>query len=377
MDGEYATDNYIYNSARDIKNVPFLLDSVFNDYLKNNIQVLLISGDITKDGEKQSHIDFVKKLKPLQDKGIRVFVVPGNHDIDRNSKRFTGNKVFDTETITAGQFAEIYDSCGYGDALQRDPASLSYLASLNDNTWLLSIDVARGNAYRKEGLPSESLSEETETWILNILREAKQKQIQVIGIMHWGLVEHLPYQSKLFPKYLIYDWQRLANLFADNGMKIMFTGHFHSNDISAFSSDAGNSIYDIETGPLCCYPFTYRFAELTDKGISISTKSIKSIPQAPSLANDNKILLKQLVEKTAAIKIKELGFTADNIALKSMTGILSQIFLLHVAGDEKVDDKLMAQIRGLSALLGTATEDEPDIPELDFFPADNNVYIEF
>ena len=377
MDDGYATENYIYTTARDIRNVPLLLDSVFTDFLDNNIQILLISGDITKDGEMQSHTDFANKLGYLQEKGIRTFVIPGNHDIERNSKRFTGNKSFDTETISPAQFAEIYGKFGYNDALKRDAASLSYLASLDDNTWLLAIDIARDKQYKKEGLPSEALSEQTEEWIINILKEAKDKQIQVIGMMHWGLVEHLPYQSRLFPKYLINDWQRLAGLFADNGMEIIFTGHFHSNDISAFTSDTGNMIYDIETGPLCCYPFVYRFAELTGSGINITTKRIGSLAQAPSLAEQNRALLKQVAEKTAIPKIKSFGFDADTAALKKMSDVISGIFLIHVAGDEVIDSDLMSEIKQLSVLLGTSTEDELDIPDLDFFPADNNVYIEF
>lgn len=377
MDDSYATENYIYTSARDIKNVPVLLDSVFSDYLKSGIQILLISGDITKDGEKQSHIDFVKKLKPLQEKGIQVFVVPGNHDINTKAKRFVGNKTFDAENVSPEEFAEIYNNCGYSAALKRDPASLSYLAPLNDDTWLLAIDVARKEEFRKTGLPSEIISGQTEKWILEILEEARQKQKQVIGMMHWGLVEHLPYQSEVFPKYLIYDWKRLANLFADNGMRAIFTGHFHSNDISAFDSDAGNRIYDIETGPLCCYPFAYRFAELTDSGISISTKKIESLPQSPKLALQNKALLKQLTEKIAMQRLKSSGFITDGNISTELVGIISEIFLIHVAGDENLNEGLKEQLKQLTRLLDSPEEENAEIPELDFFPADNNVYIEF
>lgn len=377
MDEGYAIDNYIHTSARDIKNVPALLDSVISEYAKSNIQVLLISGDITKDGEKQSHIDFVNRLKPLQDKGVRVFVVPGNHDINTNkAKRYVGNKTFDTDNTTPEDFATIYSNCGYKNAIKRDPASLSYLSSLNDNTWLLTIDIARGQ-YRKNGIKSEMISSQTEEWILDILKEAQEKQIRVLGMMHWGLVEHLPYQTELFPRYLIHDWKRLAGLFADNGMKAIFTGHFHSNDISAFNTNSGNTIYDIETGPLCCYPFVYRLAELTEEGINISTKRISSLPRVPMLAEQNKALLKLLVEKTAAQKLKSFGFSTDDKSTKELTDIVSRLFLLHVAGDEKIDETLKKRMTQLSELLGTYDEDETVIPELDFPPADNNILIKF
>ena len=59
-------------------------------------------------------------------------------------------------------------------------------------------------------------------------------------MMHWGFAEHIMYQSSFFKDYLVDDYQRLANLFADNGIKAIFTGHFHSNDITAFTSEKGN-----------------------------------------------------------------------------------------------------------------------------------------
>lgn len=375
MDDDYAVDNYIYTSARDIKNVPVLLDSVFSDYIKSNIQVLLISGDITKDGEKQSHIDFVKKLKPLQDRGIRIFVVPGNHDINTNkAKRYVGNKTFDAENTTPEDFVSIYGDCGYNNALQRDSMSLSYLAAIDHKTWLLSIDIHRYNGHATPIVTATTMG-----WIRNILEEARKKQIQVIGMMHWGLVEHFPDQAILFPGYLIQEREYLASQLADNGMKVMFTGHFHSNDISAFESKAGNTIYDIETGPLCSYPFVYRFAELTDAGINISSKNITSLPQAPLLAGQNKALLKQLAYKRAMYMLKRSSRSdADNPTMEKLTDVISQLFLLHVAGDEVIDEDLKAEIKELSEILGDLDEtDINDIMNLDFPPADNNVFIKF
>jgi 3',5'-cyclic AMP phosphodiesterase CpdA len=81
-DDGYALQDYIQVSGKNIKDAPAVLDKVLDDYLHSDIEVLLVNGDMTKDGEKQSHLDFVNKLKPLQDKGVKVFVIPGNHDIN-------------------------------------------------------------------------------------------------------------------------------------------------------------------------------------------------------------------------------------------------------------------------------------------------------
>lgn len=382
MDGEYATQDYVFTSARDIIDMPALLDSVLTDMAKSNIQVLLISGDIVKDGEKQSHLDFVKKLKPLQDKGIRVFVTPGNHDIGQSlisgltPIQYIGNKTIPTEGTAPDQFVEIYQNCGYGAAFTRDTFSLSYAAALDEKTWLLAIDVVRDKKYAKEGINLESISPQTEQWITDILDQAAQKQVQVIGMMHWGLVEHIAFQSQFFPKYLIYDWQRLATVFADKGMKAIFTGHFHANDITEFATPDGNKIYDIETGALCSYPFAYRIIDLYDDKMDITTKNVLSIPQNPSLGDKNKVLLKQLAYNMASSKLKNMNMNFDDIVISQLSEIMSQILLLHVFGDEHMTMELEIRLKLLAEDLGDDAADY-NISQLDFPPADNNVTLEF
>ena len=46
-----------------------------------HVSFLLVSGDLTKDGERKDHELCVKYLDTLKDSGIAVYVVPGNHDI--------------------------------------------------------------------------------------------------------------------------------------------------------------------------------------------------------------------------------------------------------------------------------------------------------
>jgi len=376
MDDGKAVEDYILASGKNIKATPAVLDKVLDDYLKSDIEVLLICGDITKDGEKQSHLDFVKKLKPLQDKGVRIFVIPGNHDINMpNSFKYAGGKKLSVANISSVEFEEIYAGCGYNGSIKRDTTSLSYVAKLNKETWLLALDAARYKEYGSISISGGKISPVTETWILNVLREAKSKGIQVIGMMHWGLTEHIIYQDTFFKDYLVDDWQRLANLFADNEMKVIFTGHFHSNDISLFTSDKGNKIYDVETGTLSSYPFAYRFVELYPDRINISTKNITEVPGYPGLAEKDKARMQILAKRMAVQKLKGLGFSLPTEITGQMADILSQVFVLHLYGDEKPDEALKASMQRFSMLLDSS-EDIDEI-SLDFPPADNNVEIVF
>ncbi len=376
MDDGYALNDYILSSGRNVKDIPAVLDNVLADYLQSDIQVLLVSGDITKDGEKQSHIDFVKRLKPLQDKGVKVIVIPGNHDINiPNSVEFKGNKQLPVANVSPKEFVDIYADCGFRNAIERDSVSLSYVAELNDNTWLLAIDGAKYKEYKVRTISSGRILPETEKWIVDILDLARQKNIQVIGMMHWGLTEHIMYQSVFFKDYLVQDWQRLANLFADKGMKAIFTGHLHCNDISVFTSEKGNKVYDIETGTLSTYPFTYRFVDLNSRGMNIKTKNIRTIPNNPNLFEDGKWHLQSLADKMAVQKLKGLGYNLSPDILAQFGNTISQVFILHAYGDEKIDSKLNTSIKVLAKMMGSPV-DLTDV-QLDFPPADNNVEILF
>lgn len=376
MDDNYALDNYVLSSGKNVKDAPVILDKVLDDYLHSDIQVLLICGDMTKDGEKQSHIDFVKKLKPLQDKGVKVYVVPGNHDINvPNAVEFKGNVVLPVQSITPADFVDIYSQCGYDIAIKRDNASLSYVTALNDRTWLVAIDAAKYKEYTTRTISSGTISSDTEQWIVNVLDEARQKDIQVVGMMHWGLAEHMVYQSMFFKDYLVEDWTRLANVFADKGMKAIFTGHFHSNDITAFTSEKGNTIYDIETGTLSTYPFAYRFVELSKTGMNITTRNITSIPDKPNLAKDEKQRMIGLSGNLAKQKLKNLNLNFPDSISAQFAAVLAQIFVLHAYGDEKADEKLRASMKQLS--LAMDSDSDMSELELDFPPVDNNVKITF
>ena len=61
---------------------------------------LIISGDLTNNGEKESHLALAKKLKEIEEGGTKVYVIPGNHDISNPwARRFEGDRQLITETI--------------------------------------------------------------------------------------------------------------------------------------------------------------------------------------------------------------------------------------------------------------------------------------
>ena len=292
-----------------------------------------------------------------------------------NSIGFKGDKTYKIDNITPELFTSIYSQCGYKDAIRRDPSSLSYVARLDDNNWLLAMDAARYEEYTTQPLSSGKISADTEKWIIEVLNEAKEKNIQVIGMMHWGLTEHIAYQSEFFGNYLVQDWQRLAPLFADNELKAVFTGHFHTNDITLYQSPKGNKVYDIETGTLSSYPYSYRFVELEKGKMKVETRNVTSIPNNPNLAQDSKQTLLKIAERQAIPRLGRLCIDMPKETSEAMANLLGQIFIMHAFGNEIMNDDLKSAIGRVTKAM--------DVPmnlndfELDFYPVDNNVTIEF
>jgi 3',5'-cyclic AMP phosphodiesterase CpdA len=89
--------------------------STLTDTLKiNQTDIHILSGDLTHDGEKASHIEMAAQLKEIEKNGTRVYVVPGNHDLENPFAKdyaVVGWKI--AETVTKDEFEEIYKNYGF------------------------------------------------------------------------------------------------------------------------------------------------------------------------------------------------------------------------------------------------------------------------
>ena len=57
-----------------------ILDAFIEEMLLLSPEAVMISGDLTYNGETESHKDLRAKLETLRNNGIKVFVIMGNHD---------------------------------------------------------------------------------------------------------------------------------------------------------------------------------------------------------------------------------------------------------------------------------------------------------
>ena len=253
-----------------------MLDAVRQD----KPDVLLISGDLTKDGEQECHKALAKALQQLQRDvpGLKVYVINGNHDI-RNADALNFNTA-DGKAVPATRtdpedFKRIYDFiysdptviATYTPPAGKEAGGLSYVARPADGYTLVVIDTGRYSSDntstgKNEHETSGAISADLEQWVIEQTAAAKARGDVVLGMQHHGLVVHFDVQPTILPMYLVNDYERLSQEYADAGMSVMFTGHSHAVDIASATTVAGNTIYDIETGSGLTYPSPLRFVEL-------------------------------------------------------------------------------------------------------------------
>ncbi len=235
-------------------------------------QVLLISGDLTLNGERESHERLVEHLQRLQEAGVRTLVIPGNHDVMcPYSKQYKGDASTAVANVTSDEFAAIYHDFGYGSDSQRDPNSLSYICEPIPGLVILGIDsniyaTSRDSEvkYHTDGV----VKPETLEWIRHHLAAAQQGGKRVIAMMHHHLVEHIDGEAMLLPNYIVANHDGVAQMLRDGGVKVVFTGHLHITDAATI-----NGITDVGTGSASTYPIVMRTAIVDPSRTSLSIET--------------------------------------------------------------------------------------------------------
>jgi len=241
---EYAGND----AGADLKYSATIFKAFIAKALKTKPDVVIVSGDITNNGEKASHEYVAKQLRRLTVKNIRVYVVPGNHDLNNPiARRFKGNHQYSTEATSPTQFKKIYKDAGYGENSQHDPNSLSYLVKPGKHTWFLMLNSAiyKSNYRQGSSTVGGGLTDGTLQWIAKIGREAKKQHAVLIPVLHHNTMDH----TVIHQDYTIGYAEQVQSVFAKAGIKLSLSGHIHAQSIASKTVN-GNSLTDIASGTL-------------------------------------------------------------------------------------------------------------------------------
>lgn len=356
---------HAFNSDRKLlKESSSVLHEMLERVRADKPDILLVSGDLTKDGEQECHAALAKQLQQLQQDipGLKIYVINGNHDIrNYNAKNFNtpdGKAVPATRTHPE-DFKRIYDFV-YSDptviatftpAAGNEAGSLSYVARPVEGLTVIAMDTCRYSSDNTsngddEHETSGAISADLEKWVIEQTAAAKARGDLVIGLEHHGLVPHFDVEPTILPMYLVNGYERIAQEYADAGMSAVFTGHMHAVDIAAMTTKAGNTFYDIETGSALTYPCPIRFVDLrrstvggeTNTYMSVSTKTHIGPINYTDPATGVAYVIDDLTEYA-----REFGFTTA--MLKTVAGdFVKSFFGKYLPNDTWPVTKIVANI---------------------------------
>lgn len=244
--------------------------------------ILIVSGDLTTNGELSSHEWLANYFHEIEAKDIgaesgtsrhtRVFVIPGNHDVNNPYARtFVSSKQEVTDTVSPDEFASIYSDFGYNEALSRDPSSLSYVVRLADDFYLVMLDTCKYEDNIALGFPvtGGELRPSTISWLMDVDKQIKAlspEGAKVVSSSHHNMLSHSPVHDRGF---VIDNIQEGTDILDTLGIKLNFSGHIHIQDIIS----EGN-LTEIATGSLLQYAQTYGVATFTNEKVDYHTQWI-------------------------------------------------------------------------------------------------------
>ena len=329
-----AWDAHLSESRKLVDYSQPLFDEMI-DRIKNDIkpQLVLITGDLTKDAEVDSHHAVLSKLNELRAAGIKTLVVPGNHDRGTHNQAvcFDGSSATPVPTVNDDTFATLYAHYGYDVHSEREGSTLTYAAEPFAGLVVIGIDTGVDGV-----IPPATLK-----WVCAKAVEAQGRGKRVIAMMHHPLIPHLT-RSHLFVKTsFIENSDAVRNALVKAGVKVVFSGHFHISDIAKdYDDELTDSIYDVNTGSLDSFPCDYRVVRWSDdwSQMHLTTHHITALPGHPEFSTEyaRKRLhdsIKHIVTQKA---VSKLGALAPMLKepIKVMATNVADAYIIHARGNE-------------------------------------------
>ena len=274
LEGDIDDEIYWYANRRAAleDESPYIIQQFLNQVAESGADFVLIPGDLTNDGRPrpEDHYPVAEMLRAFEaETGIPVYVISGNHD--------TGAGENDT---TNAMFKEIYAEFGYDEALEKTEDECSYTADLGETYRLIALDSCDTSKSTEDGMTPARVM-----WVLEQAKKAKEDGRYPILMMHHNLLDHLPMQRILSRNFIVKFHYTTAELFANAGIKLVFSGHEHCSDAAVYTSTLGNKIYDFATTSLTMYPLQYRMFTMNEQEITYTAETVDCIDTDALTAN--------------------------------------------------------------------------------------------
>ncbi len=263
-----AYEEYMKTEAFYLKESSTINKAVFKKLKEDNeTEIIIIPGDLSKDGEYESHKSLIKELNELKESGKKIFVLTAGHDYNEFGRSYKNDEFV---PVKGTEFKELYDmyyEFGYKEALSVDEETLSYVAEITPEVRLLALNCDSKNETKG------TIDERLLNWAKEQLDNAQKVGARVIAMCHYPIIPSVPVFDLVGDAH-VKNWRGIATFLADNGVELVLTGHMHIQSINEFVTEKGNKLYDICTATTVGTPGKYRKIEISETGKT----DIKSIP---------------------------------------------------------------------------------------------------
>ncbi|MFR5876796.1 MAG: metallophosphoesterase family protein [Eubacterium sp.] len=243
--------------------------------------IVLLAGDTTRDGEIESHKEFIEMLRDLKKRGKRVYVITATHDYRWKgiAKGYVGDDEIDVPAVeNRHDLWDMYYEFGPNEAIAAYPDSLCYVVQLAPGYRLFALNDDTND--KPEGESGSGYSDGCMKWIMEQLEDAKKNDQYVIAMTHHPMISPSPFYQIIGGGNMQRNHEVTREIFADAGLHCMLTGHTHVHDISVITTKKGNKFYDVSCGAMIGCPPTMRNITFDPKNakIDVETVLIKDVP---------------------------------------------------------------------------------------------------
>lgn len=343
-----AFDDYMKREQYFLKESSQIVKATFRKIAEDTeTDIVIIPGDLSKNGEKESHLSFIKELYKLNKAGKKIYVITAGHDYNDFSYCYKNDECYEVEGTTFDELYEMYYDFGLSEALSVHKRTHSYIAEIAPKVRLLAINCDSSDDAK--GVFTDDML----VWIKEQTDKAKEDGAFVFAISHYPIIPGVPVFD-LVGDTKVKDWRSVASFLADEGVEIAFTGHMHIQSVNEFTSEKGNRFIDVCTAALVGSPARYRRVEVSEDGVM----KIESITSAEFRENIDVSLQKYYDDKfNEAILVRVLGALsggegavgalkkkAKSFVENGTVGSLSR--LLMIKADKEIKDKKLTELIG-------------------------------
>lgn len=247
----------------------------------DSTDIIVLAGDTTRDGEMDSHNEFIEILRDLKKKGKRVYVITATHDFRDGgvADGYVGDEVVKVPAVEdRHDLWDMYYEFGPDEAISTHKESMSYVVQLAPGYRLFALN--DDTNYKPEGERGSGFSDDCMEWILEQLKDAQDHDQYVIAMTHHPMISPSPFYKIIGGGNMQRNHETTREIFADAGLHCMLTGHTHVHDISYVTSKKGNRFYDVAVGAMIGCPPVMRNVTFDPKNakIDVETITIKDVP---------------------------------------------------------------------------------------------------